>query len=165
MRPKATTRRFNWVQLGMGAGALLLPPLAIGAALYSMLAPPDEDFTRPAGAQAAVPPPAAVVPAAGKSTGDVTRPPGRGPVQGGAAPAAPVQVAPVAPIQITTTAATANSGGDAEGSATPPAAESPPAAPKRPHRRARTQQDPSPLKDWLQQMGIMPRSNAKDGRG
>jgi hypothetical protein len=34
---------------------LLLPPLTLGAAFYSMLAPPDEGATRPAGAQAVQP--------------------------------------------------------------------------------------------------------------
>jgi hypothetical protein len=140
----------------MGAGALLLPPLAVGAALYSMLAPPNEDVTRPADVQAAVPPPAAVVLPAGESTGDVTRSAGHGPIQGNPVPGAPVQFA---------TAPTANSAGDAEGNAAPPAADNPPAAPKRPHRRARSQQDSSPLKDWLQQIGILPRINAKDGPG
>jgi hypothetical protein len=52
----STTERNHWAELSIGACALLLPPLALGAALYSMLASPDEDAARPtaavAGAQA-----------------------------------------------------------------------------------------------------------------
>jgi hypothetical protein len=159
MRPKATSRRDDWMQLGIGAGALLLPPLALGAALYSMLAPPAEDFTGPTVAQATVPPPAAAVPPASKSTSEMTRSLARAPVQGAPSSAAPVQAA-------VTTAAGVNPVGDAEGSAValPPAAENPPASPKRTVRRhARPQQDP--WKTWLQQIGILPRNNSKDGRG
>ena len=53
-----TTQRNNWAQLRISACALLLPPLTLGAALYSMLAPPDEGTARPgaaAGAQAVRP--------------------------------------------------------------------------------------------------------------
>lgn len=35
-------RRDNWAQIRIGACALLLPPLILGAAFYSMLATPDE---------------------------------------------------------------------------------------------------------------------------
>jgi hypothetical protein len=164
MRPKAKTRRNDWVQLGMGAGALLLPPLALGAALYSMLAPPDEDATRPAVAQAAVPEPAPAVLPVAKSADDGTRSVGRAPIQGESAQSTPAQIVPIQ-IGATTAAAASPPPGDAEGSAAPPAADNPPAAPKRPvHRRARPQEDPFPLKKWLQQMGILP-PNAKDGRG
>jgi hypothetical protein len=103
----------------------------------------------------------------GGTTEDVTRPLGRTPVQGG--PAAPVQVAPVqvTPVQVmpvqvapvpvaATPAATANLPGDGEGSAAPPAAESPPVAPKRPVHRRRPQEDPFPVKKWLQQIGVLP---------
>ena len=50
MRPNAT-RRDHWAQLGIGAVALLLPPLALGAALYSMLAPPDGEVKGAAATQ------------------------------------------------------------------------------------------------------------------
>jgi len=45
-------RRDNWAQIRIGACALLLPPLMLGAALYSMLTTPDEGAARPAGAAA-----------------------------------------------------------------------------------------------------------------
>jgi hypothetical protein len=51
-----TTQRRHWAHIRIGACALLLPPLTLGAALYSMLTSPDEDAARPpvvaAGAQA-----------------------------------------------------------------------------------------------------------------
>jgi hypothetical protein len=53
MRPHAP-RGNHWVQLGIYACALLLPPLALGAALYSMLTPPDDDASVPAAAQTAL---------------------------------------------------------------------------------------------------------------
>ncbi len=43
-------RRDNWAQIRIGACALLLPPLALGAAFYLMLATPDEGAVRPPGA-------------------------------------------------------------------------------------------------------------------
>jgi hypothetical protein len=42
-------RRDNWAQVRIGACALLLPPLTLGAAFYSMLAAPDEGAARPPG--------------------------------------------------------------------------------------------------------------------
>jgi hypothetical protein len=51
MRPH-TPQRNHWAQLGIGACALLVPPLTLGAALYSMLASPDEGTARPAVAAA-----------------------------------------------------------------------------------------------------------------
>ncbi len=54
MRPN-TTQQNHWAQIGIGAGALLLPPLALGAALYSMLAAPDEAPPRPGAAVAGSP--------------------------------------------------------------------------------------------------------------
>src|SRR5262249_19443259 len=54
MRSK-TTQRNHWAQIGIGACALLLPPLTLGAAFYSMLAAPDEGTARPAAAQAVRP--------------------------------------------------------------------------------------------------------------
>jgi hypothetical protein len=52
-------RRDNWAQIRIGACALLLPPLTLGAAFYSMLATPDEG---------AAPPPVAAVKAQGSRT-------------------------------------------------------------------------------------------------
>jgi hypothetical protein len=45
-----TTQRSYWVQFSVGACALVLPPLTLGAAFYSMLASPDEGAARPTGA-------------------------------------------------------------------------------------------------------------------
>jgi hypothetical protein len=45
-------RRDNWAQIRIGACALLLPPLTLGAAFYSMLAAPDEGAARPRGTPA-----------------------------------------------------------------------------------------------------------------
>jgi hypothetical protein len=54
-----TTQRRHWAHIRIGACALLLPPLTLGAALYSMLTSPDEGAARPpvaaAGAQAVRP--------------------------------------------------------------------------------------------------------------
>ncbi len=182
MRPKAT-RQNNWVQLGIGAAALLLPPLALGAALYSMLAEPEEVVTRPAAAAQAEAPAAALPamvgaeaasrPSAGNLVEGMPQKPEQLPVQGSRGQAASVQIATVAAAP----AATISPPADAEGSATPPAAEAPPvpaAAPKRPvHRRRQPQQDPDPVRTWLQDigkdLGILPRngkdSTGKDGRG
>jgi len=52
MRSKATPRN-HWAQISIGACALLLPPLTLGAAFYSMLATPDEGTAHPAAAPAA----------------------------------------------------------------------------------------------------------------
>jgi hypothetical protein len=46
------TQRDNWAQIRIGACALLLPPLTLGAAFYSMLATPEEGAARPPGAAA-----------------------------------------------------------------------------------------------------------------
>jgi len=54
MRPN-TTQRNHWAQAGIGACALLVPPLTLGAALYSMLATPDEGTARPDAAVAGAP--------------------------------------------------------------------------------------------------------------
>jgi hypothetical protein len=42
-------RRDNWAQIRIGACALLLPPLTLGVAFYSMLATPDEGAAHPPG--------------------------------------------------------------------------------------------------------------------
>jgi hypothetical protein len=170
MRRKAT-QQGNWAQLGIGAAALLLPPLALGAAFYSMLAEPDEVVTRPAAGQAASPALPATVgaeAASRSSAGQLAEgaPQNREPfpVQGSPVQAGPIQVANVA----TAPAASISRPADAEVGATPPAAETPPApaaAPKRTaHRRRQPQQDPFPIRTWLQDIGILPR-NGKDSRG
>jgi hypothetical protein len=178
MRPKAT-RQGNWVQLWIGAAALLLPPLALGAAFYSMLAEPDEVVTRPAAAQAVAPaaappvaPPgmvgadAALQPSTGKLTEGAPPKRERLPVQGSRVQAAPIQATTVA----TAPPATISPPADVEGLATPPAAESPPAsavAPKRPVHRRRQSQDPYPVRTWLQEIGqeigILPRNGKNSG--
>ena len=49
-----TTQRNIWAQLGVSACALLLPPVALGAAVFSMLPMRDERAGRPAPGAAAV---------------------------------------------------------------------------------------------------------------
>jgi hypothetical protein len=46
------TQRDKWTQIRIGACALLLPPLTLGAAFYSMLATTDDSASRPPGAAA-----------------------------------------------------------------------------------------------------------------
>jgi len=55
-----TTQRNHWTQIGIGACALLLPPLTLGAAFYSMLAAPEEGTAHPAGARVSDPVPVQV---------------------------------------------------------------------------------------------------------
>jgi hypothetical protein len=43
-------QRDNWARFRIGVCALVLPPLTLGAAFYSMLAAPDESAARPPGA-------------------------------------------------------------------------------------------------------------------
>lgn len=181
MRPHKP-RRNPWVQFGIGAAALLLPPLAIGAALYSMLAGPDEDRSRPV--QPVARPVAAVAPQTA-----VSEPPPGKPVDDAARPVDREMPAQAAPVRFANTPGTntpgANTPGantprsnmpganiprvdrpaanpppvDVEGNASlPPAAENPPAsAPKRPAPR-RARQAPFPLKNWLQQIGNLLRN-------
>jgi hypothetical protein len=163
MRPLAT-RRFDWAQLAMVACGLLLPPLALGAVLYSMLAPPDDGTARPAEAEAVLPddrPPVAVPvglpattaaspPIAGRQSPSSLSAEGKAPDQ-----SAPIQVITVPAVAVNPpTYAT-------EGAASPSPAES--AAPKRsiPHRPQRQpqqqqQQQQDPVKALLQQIGILP---------
>jgi hypothetical protein len=47
-----TTQRKHWAHIRIGAFALLLPPVTLGAALYSMLSTPDEGTARPSAAAA-----------------------------------------------------------------------------------------------------------------
>src|SRR5262249_23353004 len=105
MRRNTTQRnktwRNTWAQFGIGAGALLLPPLVLGPAFYSRLVTREEEVTRPDAVRAApeaplISPPATVaaVPAvtapglAGKPAEEVAPTPERVSVQ-----VSPVQVA------------------------------------------------------------------------
>ena len=45
-------QRDKWTQIRIGACALLLPPLTLGAAFYSMLSTPEEGAARPPGTAA-----------------------------------------------------------------------------------------------------------------
>ncbi|SRR5579871_4934582 len=197
MRPHVTPQQNTWKHLGIGACALLLPPLALGAALYSMLAAPEEGATRPVSAQArtqtALPDtsapaapiaqPAAAEPAVsqpvGKTAADVARVWDQVSVQDGPVPSnqigsvqvppAQLDLAPVNPAPVTSSqtaapsAAAANprtAGGAPSGVDGPPA----PAASKRAGRRhAQRQQEEYPLQNWLQQIGILPRSSGAGG--
>ena len=176
MRPNAT-RRDHWAQLGIGAAALLLPPLALGAAFYSMLAAPDEEVKGPAAAQPPALPaaagvePAALQPPVGQGVEAVARAWNRlvaeGSVQTVPARTGPIQTGPVE-VAATPAAAVIPPADPVAGGVTPPAADSPPVPPAPPkrtvHRPRQPQQDPYPLRTWLQQIGILPR-NAKDTRG
>jgi hypothetical protein len=190
MRPNAT-RRDHWAQLGIGAVALLLPPLALGAALYSMLAPPDEEVKGTAATQTAVQPPApltaadvepaALRPPASQDVEEVARAWNRLLAQGGSAQTAPAPTGSIqtGPVEIVPTPAAAviPPADAATGGVTPPAADSPPVPPAPPKRTVRRQaprqpqQDPYPVRTWLQQIGIqigiLPRNakDAKDTRG
>jgi hypothetical protein len=182
MRPNAT-RRDHWAQLGIGAAALLLPPLALGAAFYSMLAQPDEEVKAPAAAQAAAQPPtpqaaagdepAALQPPVGQGVEAVARAWNQLVAEGSSVHTAPAPTGPIqantAEVAATPAAAVIPPADPAAGGVTPPAADSPPVPPtppKRTHRQAprQPQQDPYPVRTWLQQIGILPR-NAKDTRG
>jgi hypothetical protein len=189
MRPHAP-RGNHWVQLGIYACALLLPPLALGAALYSMLAPPYDDASVPAAAQTALhngsqprrgddPRPAAPIgPPGARADGQVAAVSGVSPV---------ANTPPVVRPSIEGMAQGGDQGeaqGPAQGipfriAAAPAAearvsagllpAEGPPkavASPKRPHRsgqphQQQQQQQTFSFKAFLQQIGILPR----DGHG
>jgi hypothetical protein len=175
MRPHAT-RRLDWAQLAMGACALVLPPLALGAAFYSMLAP-DDGTTHPVEAEAVRPvvrpPPQAQVdlPAAAAIAPDAGQQPFSLPAEGSAPrDQTPAHLAPPnpdpargAPVQVVTVPAVAvnpqaYAPEDAASRAESPSAA---AAPKRPipHRIQRQPQPPQqqdPIKTWLQQIGILP---------
>jgi hypothetical protein len=181
MRPNANRRiatrrnttRSTWVSI---AASVLLPPLALGAAFYAMLAPAADDDTAAVQVPAAVPDPhqqaapvvapttdaappaiAAAPPlAADDSAGD--RPLAKGgPVQ--------VAVTPAAPSGAAVTSAAASNGAVTPATARNGAAVTPapdtPTAPKRPlHRHPpRPQPDSFTLRGWLQDIGIL----ARDG--
>ena len=185
MRPNANRRiatrrdttRSTWVHLSIGA-SVLLPPLALGAAFYAMLAPSADNDTAAVRVQAAVPdphqqaapaaapatvgaPPAIAEPPPGKPAAEDTegdRPRAKGgPVQVAVTPAAPsgAVVTPATTSSGAVTPATARSGAPV-----PPVPDTP-AAPKRPlHRHApRPQPDSFTLRGWLQDIGIL----ARDG--
>jgi hypothetical protein len=199
MRPN-TTQQNHWAQVGIGAGALLLPPLALGAALYSMLAAPEESPPHRGGGVAGSP---VIAPASQRAAGADEQPPAIQPAKITDAPAEsriavpaphagmdagsksaeevariweqvpvrsmPVQIAP-APIAPAAAAAAATAPPPVEvesPAAGRPDAESPPAPSAPPqkravHRSAQRQQQQSqqayPLKNWLQQIGILPRN-------
>jgi hypothetical protein len=154
-------------QFGIGAGALLLPPLVLGAAFYSMLAAPEEEVARPDAVRAApvapmIAPPATVAAAPAAA---VSRPAGK-PADEVAQTSERVAVQ-VSAVQVAATPPAANLPPYPEGGAAP-AAESPRAAARRVvHRHRPPRQEPFPLKDWLQQIGILPRNgrDARDTRG
>ena len=200
MRPHVTPQN-TWTNIGIGACALLLPPLALGAALYSMLAAPDEGATHPvraqAGTQAALPHtpgPAAPIaqpavaapvvgqPPVGKTADDAARAWDQVSVQDGPVPSnqvgsiqvppAQLDLAPVNPVQVSSSQVSSSQ------VATPPAAANPrtagsapaavdglpaPAAPKRANRRHAQRHQEYPLQNWLQQIGILPRSSSAGG--
>jgi hypothetical protein len=184
MRPHASQRN-HWAQLGIYACALLLPPLALGAALYSMLPPPEDEPSPPAAAQAA----GRDGPLSSSSMGlsaaaadgqvaagnriapsvngqlPIIGPPAAGMAQRGdqQATAAPGALQGV-PFRVSAAPAVAPAA-DAQASAAPVPAEGLPAAaapPKRARRNGpRHQPEQYPLKVFLQRIGILPR----DGRG
>jgi hypothetical protein len=166
MRPRAT-RQTDWAQLVIGC-VLVLSPLALGAALYSMLDPTDRDVMRSDGTDAVLPDNGQPAPHTGLP---VTA--AGGPVAGGQPPPglpasaegrAPVQAVtrdtsvPAAPMPAVTANPPAYSSTEGAATQSPPAA---PAAPKRSIRRnAQRQPQPQPqsdmIKTWLQQIGLLP---------
>jgi hypothetical protein len=187
MRPHAP-RGNHWVQLGIYACALLLPPLALGAALYSMLAPPDDDASAPAAAQTALhdglqprrgddPRPSAPIglPAAladgqvaavsgvspAANTPPIVSPPIEGMAQGGDQRAAQGPAQGI-PFRIAAPAAEGRVSAGLVPAEGPPKAA---ASPKRPRRNGQPhqqqQQQTFSFKAFLQQIGILPR----DGHG
>jgi hypothetical protein len=155
MRPRAT-RQTDWTQLGMGACALVLPPLALGAALYSMLEPADGDVMRSGGADAVLPDhaqpaqtglpmTAAGGPAGGgqqiRDTSASVQ--GRAPAQvltrNVSVPAAPANAPVYASIE------------GASSQSPPPAA----AASRRSIRNAKRQPQRDVITTWLQQIGLL----------
>jgi len=172
-------RRDNWAQIRIGACALLLPPLMLGAAFYSMLTAPDEGAARPPGAaaKAQVRPgllrdtmPARAVredrqPAAQTGQTIADQP---APEQGVAAWPAPAEASmallprtlappgkalPEAPP----TAAQAPAA-RAQGSAASPPAARKHARGEAPRRAAQRSQQGTSWKDWFEQLGIVPRN-------
>ena len=192
MRPHVTSQN-TWAHLGIGACALLLPPLALGAALYSMLAAPEEGATRPTAAQAntqaASPDTAAPIaqpaaaepvvgqPPVGKTAADLARVWDQVSGQDGPVPSnqigsvqvppAQLNLAPVNPVTSTQVAMPPSAAVNPRtAGGAPPAVDSPPTptTSKRANRRhAQRQQEEYPLQNWLQQIGILPRSSSAGG--
>lgn len=165
MRPNENWRD-TWGQIGIGACALLLPPLALGVAFYSML---DDigpggaqagarvaDTSRPAATVARSATVAAGAPGGHARSGRSVEHEARRPDRGGPAKTAPLPVPPVQITRITTRPAAAAKA--AEGSA-------PPARKRVVRRRTQRQpqQEPFSLKNWLQQIGILPRDGNPPG--
>ncbi len=183
-------RRDNWAQIRIGACALLLPPLTLGAAFYSMLAAPDEGAARPPGTAAKT---EVVRPELRRDTARAVGPdprpealsmianpdqpaPEPGVSASWPAPAEasrallpralvpPGQAFPqVPPLAAQTPAAHPPSAAAAPPSADGPAA--PPAARKHARgetaaarRNAQRNEHAFSFKDWLQQLGIVPRN-------
>jgi len=168
MRPRAP-RQTDWAQLGIGACVLVLSPLALGAALYSMLEPVDGDMMRSGRTDA-------VLPDNGQQAQQKELPmtAAGGPVDGGqqlpglsasAEGRAPVQVVTrgvaVPAVPMPAVAANPPAYAATEGAATP--TQSPPAAAAAPKRsiRRNAQRQPQPqqqdmIKTWLQQIGLLP---------
>jgi hypothetical protein len=200
-------QRDNWAQIRVGICALLLPPLILGAAFYSMLATQDEGAARHPGAAAkaevvrselvrdrsaeemarasdSVPVPVTVMPAAG------VNPPSPGEMDAAQGPPA-VQPSWPAPAEASTAllpralipagkvppqtpprTITQASAAQAPSAADPAAGEGPPAASAAPasmtHKHARSEAPASrrnaqhrqefSLKNWLQQLGVLPRN-------
>ena len=166
MRPRAP-RQTDWAQLGIGACALLLPPLALGAALYSMLAP-DDGTTRPAGSETVLSDDSGQQPASPAATGlrataaeaAAARPQPAGPFADGKArqDRTPAPDAPIPAVAVYPPAY-------AESATMPPPAENQPAtaAPRRSINRnaqrqqqQQQQQQQDPLTALLQRIGVLP---------
>jgi hypothetical protein len=168
MRPRAT-RQTDWAQLGIGACVLVLSPLALGAALYSMLEPADRDVMRSGGTDAVLPDNAQPAPQTGLP---VTA--AGGPVEGARQfPGLSASAEGRAPVEVVTRSISVPAAPMPAVAANPPAyaategaaTQSPPvsaAAPKRSIRRnaqRQAQQQPQQqdvIKTWLQQIGLLP---------
>lgn len=204
-------RRDNWAQIRIGACALLLPPLTLGAAFYSMLATPDEGAARPAAKTQVVRPEllrtaaraVGADPPAAQATQPIATPDQPTPERGVSA-AADMARADLSPAQVTgaplgkldgspprlaelswsapgeastallpralappSKASTAQTpAARAPSAAAPPSTEGPAASPTRKHARgdtaaarrsAQRSERVFSFKDWLQQIGIVPR--------
>jgi hypothetical protein len=157
MRPRAT-RQTDWAQLGIGACVLVVPPLALGATLYSMLDPVDGGITRSAGTDTVLPDNGQPAPQNGLPGGLVA---GGRQLPGPSASAeggAPIQVvtrsiSPAAPMPAA--AAHPPAYAATEGATAPsPAAPVPKRSVRRSAQRQPQQQDV--IKTWLQQIGLLP---------
>jgi hypothetical protein len=189
MRPNVRQQN-PWAQAGIAACALLLPPLALGAALYSMLAAPDQGATHPTGASVNTQAPLPETPRpAAPNTGQAKAEPadvepaeevarkwnqiltqgspgqaGSGQVTSDQLNSGQVNPVQANPVQVTSAQAAAGNPRTAGGAPAAADGQPAPSAPKRANRRhARQQQEEFPLQNWLQQMGILPRSGSGGG--